>query len=86
MNDGKGQDGAPFLPGLIDVQKLAREGLRSGTEGLSAASKALWSGHGRPSVGPWSGGGRGRDSDDKANTSENLHAKNPVSVKNAYLG
>ncbi len=51
--DGRGKDGEPFLCGLLDVEKLqAYDGERSGSE-------AERSGRGRPTVGPWSGGGRG---------------------------
>jgi len=51
--DGSGQDGKPFVPGLIDVEALkqAYDGERSGVNGAR-------SGSGRPLVGGRSAGGR----------------------------
>jgi DNA primase catalytic core len=57
LYDGKGKDGKPFVPGLIDVEKLkacAYDNNRSGEKGQ-------WSGSGRPRVGGRSGGGRGEE-------------------------
>jgi DNA primase catalytic core len=53
LYDGKGADGAPFVPGLIEVEQLkcAYDAERSG-------AKADRSGPGRPLVGPRSWGGR----------------------------
>ena len=52
---GEGKDGSRFLPGLLDVTGLAEyDGERSG---FSAERSAP----GRPSVGGWSGGGRGEE-------------------------
>ena len=52
---GEGKDGSRFLPGLLDVTTLAEyDGERSG---LSAERSAP----GRPSVGGWSGAGRGEE-------------------------
>jgi DNA primase len=45
--DGQGQGGERFLAGLIDAEKLRR-----------SVVEAVRSGSGRPSVGPWSVGGR----------------------------
>ncbi len=54
---GEGKDGSRFLPGLLDVTTLAEyDGERSG---LSAERSAP----GRPSVGGWSGAGRGEEDD-----------------------
>ena len=54
---GEGKDGSRFLPGLLDVTTLAEyDGERSG---LSAERSAP----GRPSVGGWSGVGRGEEDD-----------------------
>jgi hypothetical protein len=66
LYDGKGEDGRPFMPGLIDAGSLAR------TDALDDASldgrvydpeksgvMAEKSGPGRPQVGGVSGGGRG---------------------------
>ncbi len=49
---GEGKEGEPFLLGLVDVNTLNFDRLRSGVNGP-------WSGVGRPLVGPRSGGGRG---------------------------
>jgi hypothetical protein len=54
---GEGQDGAPFLPGLLDVARL-REPDASIYDGERSASAPEWSGVGRPPVGPGPGGGR----------------------------
>jgi DNA primase catalytic core len=59
---GEGEDGRPFLPGLIDVETL-RERLgyvreRSGPGGGRSAPAAERPGSGRPPAGPLSGGGR----------------------------
>jgi DNA primase len=58
--DGRGKDGAPFLTGLIDLEKLGH-----GYDAKWSALAAKWSGgkghrsgSGRPLVGPESGGGR----------------------------
>ncbi|GMQ88653.1 MAG: hypothetical protein BMS9Abin09_0083 [Gammaproteobacteria bacterium] len=53
LYDGQGQDGQPFLPGLIDVAQLkhAYDANRSGSNGKR-------SGGGRPVVGGQSGGGQ----------------------------
>ena len=52
---GEGKDGSRFLPGLLDVTGLAEyDGERSG---FSAERSAP----GRPSVGGWSGAGRGEE-------------------------
>lgn len=56
LYDGKGADGKPFVPGLIDVEKLRHnyDANRSGQNGER-------SGSGRPSVGVQSGGGRSEE-------------------------
>jgi DNA primase len=53
LYDGGGEDGRPFVPGLIDVQALkhAYDSQRSGVTPERSAP-------GRGAVGPWSGGGR----------------------------
>ena len=66
--DGEGVDGAPFLMGLIDTAALGAEPLAA----EQAANEMSYDGNrsgpgedrpgsGRPSVGPWSGGGRGAE-------------------------
>jgi DNA primase catalytic core len=59
--DGKGQDGRPFVPGLIDLEGLraiATTAHRSGANADRSAFNELRSGQGRGPVGPRSGGGR----------------------------
>ncbi|HMG00349.1 MAG TPA: toprim domain-containing protein, partial [Gemmatimonadaceae bacterium] len=51
--DGGGEDGRPFVPGLIDVQAL-KHAYDSQRSGLTPERSAP----GRGAVGPWSGGGR----------------------------
>jgi hypothetical protein len=52
--DGSGQDGRPFVPGLIDVAALKATATTVDRSGVNADRSAP----GRASVGPWSGGGR----------------------------
>jgi DNA primase len=52
--DGGGKDGTPFLAGLIDLERLGGHGYDAKWSALTAR----WSGSGRASVGPESGGGR----------------------------
>ena len=69
LYDGQGKDGAPFLPGLIEVDRLRSDPTSPGEydskkSGLSAKRSALESeqaGPGRPQVGGASGRGRGEE-------------------------
>jgi DNA primase len=77
--DGQGKDGAPFLTGLLDVEKLHRYDVeRSGSEGD-------WSGGGRPLVGPKSGGGRGALSSLSAGKTAAKASFEPGRLENAHL-
>jgi DNA primase catalytic core len=53
--DGSGKDGARFLAGLIDVEKLRAA---TTTSPARSGQNDERSGGGRPPVGPWSAGGR----------------------------
>jgi len=53
--DGAGQDGRPFVPGLIEVEALRATATAGDRSGVNADR----SGSGRSPVGPRSGGGRG---------------------------
>lgn len=76
--DGRGQDGAPFLAGLIDLAKLGYDASRSGVnDGRS--------GSGRPPVGAWSGGGRGVENDTAASKERTSDKTGPNSLENAHL-
>jgi hypothetical protein len=57
LYDGQGQDGRPFLQGLIDVKQLKRD-----YDANRSGSKAKRSGAGRPVVGDRSGAGPADDS------------------------
>ena len=51
LYDGEGKDGAPFLPGLLDVEKLRAEHLRSAIPAIRSGLGRPWSGLSRLSVG-----------------------------------
>lgn len=55
LYNGEGQDGKPFLSGLIDVERLKGKKRYDGK--LSGVNESL-SAFGRPQVGVWSAGGR----------------------------
>ena len=85
---GQGEDGEPFLPGLLDVEALATATTadRSGSESGRSGQAAERSGAGRPPVGPRSGGGRGDDSARKSNAGGDIQAKKAAEAENARLG
>ncbi len=60
LYQGEGDHGDVFLMGLIDVARLGAEhGSKHDYDNRRSGQNARWSGVGQPSVGPWSGGGRG---------------------------
>lgn len=59
--DGQGKDGTPFLPGLLDVEKLAAQGYDSNLAG----EKEQRAGASRPLRGPFAGRVRGPGNDEK---------------------
>jgi DNA primase catalytic core len=67
--DGRGNDGSPFLSGLLNVDESGGAPAAStsttstsrGSEATSRGSEGHFAGVGRPPVGPWSGGGRGAE-------------------------
>jgi DNA primase len=62
--DGSGQDGRPFVPGLIDVERL-----RTATTADRSGVRSDRSGSSRPGIGPRSGGGQVAESaQDRATT------------------
>lgn len=87
LYEGQGNDGKPFLLGLIDVEKLRlvpRYGYnRSGSPVLRSDCEAEWSAPGRPLVGGVSGGGR-----DGANAVRKPKTPDfePEAPENAYRG
>jgi DNA primase len=90
LYDGKGKDGAPFLTGLIDLEKLTGQLYDAGrwsaiSRGWSG-KKAGWSGGGRPVVGPESGGGRGGAISISPNDDRLASAIAAQPPRNAHLG
>jgi len=74
---GQGEDGEPFLPGLLDVDALAATATaahRSGSGARRSGSEAERSGAGRPPVGPRSGGGRSGESEGNSHETSSLRA------------
>jgi len=80
--DGQGEQGQPFMSGLIDVERLkeqAYDGNRSGQNGDR-------SGTGRGVVGPRSGGGRGARSEGNDREPEDLDANRSALTEKALKG
>jgi DNA primase catalytic core len=80
--EGQGEDGTPFLTGLIDVEQLARPGYDKERSG----SQAKWSGPGRPPVGGVSGGGRSAASGPSSSNGKLLGAERSVVLETAPHG
>ena len=95
---GEGQDGKPFLPGLLDAASLGSEGSRpegsgpgnhgydenrSGPEPNRSGQNGNRSAPGRPPVGGWSGGGRSGFGQALPGTSGRFVA---LAAENAHLG
>jgi len=76
--DGRGKDGTPFLPGLIDVERLANR--------KWAGLREEKSGPGRPLVGPKSAGCRGGENGEKASGSEGMSGSEAIEPENAHPG
>jgi DNA primase catalytic core len=79
--DGKGKDGSPFLPGLLDVSDLGHE-----YDDNWSGVNGIWSGSGRPVVGPWSAPGRGGSSPESSSNPPRVEATSTKSPKNASRG
>lgn len=86
LYDGKGQDGSPFLMGLLDVKRL--DGNRY--EQDRSAPQARWSGetgersaHGRGQVGPKSGGGRAVELPHKSREDRDFSTENGARESNS---
>lgn len=56
--NSEGEDGAPFLMGLIDVESLKKSGKKNSYDAKKAGKKENLAGHGRPQVGGKSGHSR----------------------------
>ena len=86
---GEGEDGGPFLPGLLDVEALeatATTRNRSGSRGRRSGSESERSGAGRPPVGPRSGGGRGGKPRGNSSDESDLPAAEPEKVAKPRSG
>jgi DNA primase len=80
--DGQGQDGTPFLTGLLDAQRLAAPATTAERSGVTR----LRSGPGRPPVGGVSGGGRGGSVTPSGSNGKELGAEAPLVLENALPG
>ena len=79
LYDGKGADGKPFVPGLIDVASLRHhyDGNRSGQNGQR-------SGSGRPPVGGQPGSGRGEECNENPGNQSPDPASSDAAPENAH--
>ena len=86
--DGQGADGAPFVIGLAEVERLAAVtgALMPQYDSQRSGSEAERSGGGRPPVGPWSGGGRPAESADSSGIFRALAADAVFPAPPARLG
>jgi DNA primase catalytic core len=86
--DGEGQDGAPFLMGLIDTAGLATEQPMNekSYDGNRSGPGEDRSGSGRPMVGPRSGGGRGAEHPEKPSPAKPLTDPTAPPPETARLG
>jgi len=76
--DGAGQDGVPFVPGLIDAARLY--------DRKWSGSGADRSGSGRPPVGGRSGGGRGAPGEREPRDAASLDGASATEAENARTG
>jgi len=79
LYDGEGEDGAPFVPGLIEV-----EALQCGYDAGRSGQNAPRSGSGRPSVGARSGGGRSEKNNKNVSTNNALK-KSPSTTPKTHV-
>jgi len=80
--EGQGQDGTPFLTGLIAVDQLTNPGY----DGQRSGQKGQRSGRGRPPVGTRSGGGRTPQNESSASTDNDLPRPRARTRRNARHG
>jgi hypothetical protein len=79
---GQGEDGEPFLPGLLDVEALEATATTPNRSGPGGER----SGAGRPPVGLRSGGGRRRESEGNSGAESDLRAEEPEPAAKARRG
>ena len=82
LYDGQGQDGKPFVPGLIDVEKLKTPTYDSNRSGENGQR----SGSGRPPVGGQPGVGRGEENNKNTGNQGTDSTSEEEAPKNAYQG
>ena len=82
LYDGRGKDGAPFLMGLTDVEKLRKYDYDKSRSGVNEDR----SGSGRPLVGPRSGGGRDGEKPCEPAPAVALPSSEAKSPKKALIG
>ena len=70
--NSEGEDGAPFLMGLIDVESLKKSAKNNSYDAKKAGVNGELAGHGRGEVGPKSGGGRSHKNGARASDSGEL--------------
>jgi DNA primase len=80
LYDGQGQDGKPFVPGLIDVETL-----RHTYDANRSVQNGQRSGSGRPPVGGQSGGGRVDENNKNTDKQSTDLASSTDEIKNARL-
>jgi DNA primase catalytic core len=85
LYDGKSQQGAPFLPGLIDPAKLVCDADRPGSDGGWPGSEVGRPGSGRASAGAWPGGVEAPHNDAAAAQERRCGEKPPPVPENAHL-
>jgi hypothetical protein len=78
LYQGEGEEGAPFVMGLIDIEKLGYDGERSGQNGAR-------SGVGPAGVRGRSGGGPGAGNGGSARQNNHLAENEPADAENALL-
>jgi len=80
LYDGQGRDGKPFVPGLIDVEKLRSMPTTKSSRGL----KGEFAGSSRPQRGPIAGGSRPDENAETIGNQSADHASSDDESKNAH--
>ena len=81
LYDGQGQDGKPFVPGLIDVATLRS----TPTIQSSRGSERQFAGSSRPQRGPLAGGSRDNKNDESTGNQSTDSTSSTDEIKNARL-
>jgi DNA primase len=81
LYDGQGQDGKPFVTGLIDVEALGKPSTTVTSRGVDPNFTGVWRGENGPISGGWRGGG-GATSSTPARSESTFEPKQP---ENAHL-